>query len=268
MSEVREKNKPLPTIWNVPDGLWEKFAELIETHDPAPKRGRKRIDARKAFDGIIFRMRTGCQWNKLPKEFGDDASIHRTLQRWDALGLFDKLWATLLTLCQALDGVDWQWQSADGCLSKARGVTKKGPPTKPAARTPQIVVAQASRKACLLKETAGRWPSRLAGPTFQTRLSSNCPLTPLSWSGPNRAKTRRRTCVWTKATITHWATKRLATITIPGIFGVLAKKSSTVPARRSIRPVAGWSNAHLVGLLHAAQFWCAMTAKRAIIWRY
>ena len=172
MSENNKKTKPLPTIWEVPDELWEKFAELIAVHDPAPKRGRSRIDPRKAFNGIIFRMRTGCQWNHLPKEFGNDASIHRTFQRWDTLGLFDKLWATLISTCQDLGAVDWEWQSADGRLCKARGVLKKGRSKKPAARTPQIVVARASRKACLSKEKAGRSVSRLAGPTFQTRISS------------------------------------------------------------------------------------------------
>ena len=81
MSEKSQKIKPLPTIWEVSDELWEKFAELIAAHDPATKRGRSRIDPRKAFNGIIFRLRTGCQWNHLPKEFGNDASIHRTFQR-------------------------------------------------------------------------------------------------------------------------------------------------------------------------------------------
>lgn len=172
MSETTKKGTPLPTIWNVPDELWEKFAHLIATEDPPPKMGRPRIDARKALDGILFRMRTGCQWNQLPERFGNDASIHRTLQRWEALGLFDKLWATLLTECDELDGVQWEWQAADGCLSKARGVPKRGHKTKPAAKTPQTVVARVSRKACLSKAMEDRSPSRLAGPTFQTHTSS------------------------------------------------------------------------------------------------
>ena len=95
------------------------------------KRGRKRIDARLALNGIIYRARTGCQWNQLPKEFGDDASIHRTLQRWEKLDLFGKLWAVLLRNCDFLGGVEWDWQSADACLSKARGVPKKGHKTTP-----------------------------------------------------------------------------------------------------------------------------------------
>ena len=38
-------------------------------------------------DGIIFRMRSGCQWNRLPRELGDDSTIHRTFQRWVELGV-------------------------------------------------------------------------------------------------------------------------------------------------------------------------------------
>ena len=70
----------LPTIWEVPDELWNHIQALLTQYDPPCKTGRKRIDARLALNGIIYRARTGCQWNQLPKEFGDDASIHRTLQ--------------------------------------------------------------------------------------------------------------------------------------------------------------------------------------------
>src|SRR5579862_888803 len=158
MTAVIDKTKPLPTIWRVPDELWEVFVHLIVTEDPPNKTGRKRIDPRNAFDGIIFRLRTGCQWNQLPKEFGDDSSVHRTFQRWDDLGLFDKLWATLLSSCRDLDGVDWQWQSADANLCKARGVPKRGLSTKRSAKTPQIVVSRASRKACVSKPTVAPSP--------------------------------------------------------------------------------------------------------------
>ena len=143
----------LPTIWEVPDGLWELFAHLLDKYDPPKRMGRRRIDARQALNGMIYRMRTGCQWNLLPAHFGDDASVHRTQQRWERLGLFDLLWARVQTRCQDLDGVDWEWQSADGCLGKARGIAKKGRPTNASARTRRIVVSRASRRACLSKPT-------------------------------------------------------------------------------------------------------------------
>jgi len=117
---------PLATIWCVPDDLWMILEALIREHDPPKRTGRKRIDARKALDGIIFRGRSGCQWNRLPRDFGDDGSVHRTFQRWNRLGLFEKLWAVLLSSCEDLGGVDWEWQAADAMLGKARGVPKRG----------------------------------------------------------------------------------------------------------------------------------------------
>lgn len=113
-------NEPLPTIWEVPDPLWEKIAPVVQEMDPPKRTGRPRIDPRQALNAIIFRMRSGCQWNRLPREFPDDASVHRTFQRWVALGVLDRIWAVLVAGCQELGGVDWEWQAADCMLGKAR----------------------------------------------------------------------------------------------------------------------------------------------------
>jgi putative transposase len=56
----------------------------------------------------------------LPKQFGDDSSVHRTLQRWIAKGVFERIWAVLIENCDELGGVNWEWQSADGAMGKAR----------------------------------------------------------------------------------------------------------------------------------------------------
>jgi transposase len=42
-------------------------------------------------DAIIFRLRSVCQWNRLPSEFPDDSSVHRTFQHWAGLGVFDRV---------------------------------------------------------------------------------------------------------------------------------------------------------------------------------
>jgi len=52
--------------------------------------------------------------------------FYRTFVRWEKQGIFDILWAILLTKCGELSGVDWHWQAADGCLGKARGVPGSG----------------------------------------------------------------------------------------------------------------------------------------------
>lgn len=134
-------DKPLPTIWEVPDDAWEKIeAILLDVYPPKPT-GRPRIDFRAALDGIIFRMRSGCQWNHLPVRFGDDSSVHRWFQRWVEDGIFEDIWAELLLECEDLDGVDWEWQAADGVMGKSRfDGEKRG-------RTRRIAERWAPRKA-------------------------------------------------------------------------------------------------------------------------
>jgi putative transposase len=117
----REQNpKALPTIWRTPDDLWAEIKAVLDQFDPPKHFGRKRIGQREALDAVIFRMRTGCQWNQLPQEYPDDSSVHRTFQRWVKLGVFDRIWAMLLKQCDELGGVDWQWQAADAAMGKAR----------------------------------------------------------------------------------------------------------------------------------------------------
>ena len=105
-------------MWRVPDELWGKIETVLLELDPPAKTGRSRIDQRAALDGMIYRMRTGCQWNQLPKEFPDDASVHRTMQRWIDREVFPSIWSFLVEACDELGGVDFEWQSADGAMGK------------------------------------------------------------------------------------------------------------------------------------------------------
>ena len=115
------EQKPLTTIWRTPDKLWEKIEPILAEQDPPKNTGRPRVNQRAALDAIIFRMRSGCQWNRLPKkEFPEDSSVQRTFQRWIELGVLDSIWEKLIEECEDLGGVDFEWQAADGAMGKAR----------------------------------------------------------------------------------------------------------------------------------------------------
>ena len=64
------KQETLETIWEVPDELWERIEPIILEEDPPKARGASALDPRQMLNGIIFRLRSGCQWNRLPKELG------------------------------------------------------------------------------------------------------------------------------------------------------------------------------------------------------
>jgi len=52
-------SKGMPTIWETPDGLWDRFEHLLNEHDPPKGTGRGRENARQILDGLIFKFRTG-----------------------------------------------------------------------------------------------------------------------------------------------------------------------------------------------------------------
>ena len=162
MARRKRQVKPLPTIWEVDDELWSIIENILDELDPPAATGRPRTGQREALDGIIYQMRSGCQWNHLPRQFGDDSSVHRTMQRWIDKGIFQRIWAVLIENCEELGGVNWTWQSADGAMGKARfGGTMSAP-------IPRIVGKTARNAARSWKPTAGRWASWSPGPTCMT----------------------------------------------------------------------------------------------------
>jgi putative transposase len=81
--------------------------------------GRPAANPRKVISGILYVLRTGCQWNALPKEFGSGKTAHRYFQRWVRAGVFKRLWQAGLSEYDELKGLDWKWQAADGAMTKA-----------------------------------------------------------------------------------------------------------------------------------------------------
>jgi putative transposase len=120
------KRKPLPTIWEVPDPLWERLLPLLQEFWPTKATGRHHANWRKALNGILFRMRSGCQWDQLPRKFGPKSTVHDWFQRWCHGGIMRRIWEALVRECDDLAAVDWQWQAADGRLGKARFGGEKG----------------------------------------------------------------------------------------------------------------------------------------------
>lgn len=106
----------------VSDELWAKIEPLL------PKRknthrfggGRPRASDRKCMDGILFVLRTGCQWNALnATSICPSSTAHDRFQEWVAAGVFLRLWEMGLLEYDEMKGIDWEWQSMDGAMTKA-----------------------------------------------------------------------------------------------------------------------------------------------------
>ena len=103
----------------VPDELWEVAELKLPKARPKPRGGRPRVPDRKILAGIVYRLKTGCQWRALPKEFGSGATCHRRFTEWVRRGVFPDLWETLLMFYDLKKGIAWKWTSLDSMTVKA-----------------------------------------------------------------------------------------------------------------------------------------------------
>jgi len=67
----------------------------------------------------LYVLRTGLQWNALPAEIGASTTVYDRFRAWEADGFFGRLWAAGLHEFDELVGIDWEWQSLDGVMTKA-----------------------------------------------------------------------------------------------------------------------------------------------------
>ena len=55
------------TITFIPDDMWNEIKNIIPDEKPESTIGRPIVPYRKVIDGIMFVLRTGCQWKMLPQ---------------------------------------------------------------------------------------------------------------------------------------------------------------------------------------------------------
>lgn len=121
--------------WEVTDEFWKRVEPLIpirqrltdQTYTRKAGGGRKpkdpRLvfkDPRLVFEGIVYVLRTGCQWKALPAErFGSASAIHARFLECERAGVFKSLWKAGLAEYDDFEGIAWRWQSIDGAMMKA-----------------------------------------------------------------------------------------------------------------------------------------------------
>ena len=136
--------------WRIPEELWSLLEPLLPPR-PAQPLGchNPRVPDRDAMNAILFVLRTGCHWNALNGTgICSSSSAHRRLLEWTEAGVFEKAWVRALNRYDKLVGIDWNWLSMDGAMSKAPwGGEKSGP--NPTDR------AKSGTKRSVITESAG-----------------------------------------------------------------------------------------------------------------
>jgi len=135
----------------IPEELWDAIDLVLPVYKRSCKGGRPRLPMRNVASGILYVLRTGCQWKAMPSEFGSGSAIHDYFQEWVELGVFEELWRLALSVYDDLKGIDWRWQSMDGAMTKSPlgGEKNREKPDR-------------SRQAGRQTLDADRWPWRAA----------------------------------------------------------------------------------------------------------
>src|SRR5918995_4232072 len=113
------KRVQLPTIWTIPEKMWQRIRPLLPPEKEPGTPGRPPVPFRKVMDGILFVLRTGCQWKALPRGYGSGSTVHRRFQQWVAAGIIDAIVRVMVEWYERSWGIDWEWQAADTKLLAA-----------------------------------------------------------------------------------------------------------------------------------------------------
>jgi putative transposase len=114
--------------WELPEAVWQTMERLIPPR--RSKAGRPRtVNLRRVAEGIFYVLRTGIQWQALPRErFGPPSTVYYYFRQWVKAGVFEHVWAKALEAYDDLHGLEWTWQSIDGAMTKAPlGGRQRGP---------------------------------------------------------------------------------------------------------------------------------------------
>ena len=107
----------------VSDGLWDVVEPLLPP--PRPRRfkhpGRKPMDRRKVFAGILFVLRSGIPWEMLPQEMGCGSGMTcwRYLRAWQEAGVWEKVHRAMLVKLREADKIDWSRAVVDSASVRA-----------------------------------------------------------------------------------------------------------------------------------------------------
>jgi putative transposase len=105
--------------WELSDEVWERVRPLIPERPAHPKGGRPAQEDRQMLSAILYVLRTGIQWNALPRELGASTTVYNRFRLWEEQGVFERIWQAGLQEYDELEGIAWEWQSMDGVMTKA-----------------------------------------------------------------------------------------------------------------------------------------------------
>jgi transposase/quinol monooxygenase YgiN len=101
---LREREAAAVRELRLSDAQWERARTLLPERN---REGRPRADDRRTLEGILYTLRTGAPWGELPREYGSPVTCWRRLAEWEASGVWERVWATLLASLTMPERLIW-----------------------------------------------------------------------------------------------------------------------------------------------------------------
>jgi putative transposase len=105
--------------WELSEAFWQRAEPLILARTGKRKAGRPAKSDRQMLGAMLYVLRTGIQWNALPRAVGASSTVYDRFRRWLRDGFFLRLWQAGVEEFDELVGLEWEWQSVDGVMTKA-----------------------------------------------------------------------------------------------------------------------------------------------------
>lgn len=141
------------TYQEIPDALWERIEPLFAHFIRTKPGGSAPTPSRTLLAGMLYRLKTGCQWSMIPEQYGSKTTLHEHYQRWVRTGVFARILERITAEFDDRLGFDFEWQAMDGSLVQAP-VRKKKKHARGWERIPQTVGAPAAKYICMWTKTA------------------------------------------------------------------------------------------------------------------
>lgn len=108
------------------DEQWGVLAPLLPPAEKQTRRGRPRRGDKELLEGILWVLRTGAQWQALPRpDYPPKSTCFERFQEWNERGVFPNVLGRLYELLEEQELLDLREAFIDGTFSAA----KKGAPT-------------------------------------------------------------------------------------------------------------------------------------------
>lgn len=113
-----------PSTCEISDSDWEVIENVLPEEiykGQGSLGGRPNADLRLIFCGILYFVRSGCQWDLVPKYYGARSTLEKYFAKWTQSGAFEQLMTTSLELYDRVIGIKWKFQPIDGSIKRAPG---------------------------------------------------------------------------------------------------------------------------------------------------